>query len=67
MDKYLVEIEVGNDAMLTGLHVAQALRAIEDALFELHAYTPIEDLPMRNIRDYNGNVVGVARFVRGAI
>ncbi len=52
MDKYIVEIELGNDAMHEPWQVAQALYALADGLIEG------DSLTTRNIRDYNGNTVG---------
>lgn len=52
IDKYTVEIELGNQAMQEPWQVAQALYALADALAVSGEFTT------RNIRDYNGNTVG---------
>lgn len=57
--KYLVEIELGNEAMQEPWHVAQALYTLADAIANF------ESLATRNIRDYNGNVVGVGYLKKG--
>lgn len=54
--KYLVEIELGNDEMQEPWQVGQALYALGESLAndtEWHT---------RNIRDYNGNLVGVGHI-----
>lgn len=51
-NKYIVEIELGNEAMREPWHIAQALYALADGLIES------DTLTTRNIRDYNGNTVG---------
>lgn len=53
--RFRVEIELGNDAMLTGADLAQALAKVGDVLRHY------ADLPVGlalNIKDANGNTVG---------
>jgi len=52
IEKYKIEIELGNETMLEPWQVAQALYALADALATSGEFTT------RNIRDYNGNTVG---------
>jgi len=57
--KYIIEIEMGNDAMSEPWQVAQALYALADGLADSEEFTT------RNIRDYNGNTVGFGALTRG--
>lgn len=65
MDKYTVEIKLGNDAMTEAWQVAQALYALADAIADTGLAAT--DLPTRNIMDYNGNVVGYGAPNKGGV
>lgn len=59
--KFQLEIELGNDAMLTGGDVASALRRIADKLDVLDRTTAgsdLEGVEEGTVRDLNGNKVG---------
>ena len=53
-DKIKLEIELGNDAMLTGRDVARALRELAKRL----ADSDLEEETGGCIKDLNGNTVG---------
>jgi len=54
--KFIVEIEIGNDAMSTRDHVAQALRVLATKL--VRGAIDTETLDCGKILDENGNSVG---------
>ena len=54
MPRFILEIELGNDAMRSPVHIRDALMAIAD---KIRYDDQLDDLT-QNIRDYNGNVVG---------
>lgn len=62
--KFLVEIELGNEAMLTADDIARTLYALADKIIESTGSDPLTDHAglFRNIRDYNGNTVGLWRI-----
>jgi hypothetical protein len=59
--KFYVEIELLNDAMQTADDVAQALYATADRIVDITGSDPLDDHEgeFRNIRDRNGNTVGI--------
>ena len=62
--KFLIEIELGNDSMLTADDVARTLYALADKIIDSTGSDPLTDHAglFRNIRDYNGNTVGLWRI-----
>ncbi len=52
--KFVLEIRLGNDAMSTGSHIADALQILADKL----EYKALEDLEVGKVFDGNGNSVG---------
>lgn len=56
--KFLLQIELGNDAMQTGQDVASALDLIAEPRATLPTLTMLSDGDSGNIRDSNGNTVG---------
>lgn len=63
--KFTVEIELGNDGMQTADDVAQALYATADRIVDVTGSDPLTDhvREFRNIRDLNGNTVGLWQIV----
>jgi hypothetical protein len=59
--KFVVEIELLNDAMQTADDVAQALYSIADGIVDITGSDPLEahEGLFRNVRDGNGNTVGI--------
>jgi hypothetical protein len=60
MTKFKLEIDLGNDEMRTGEHIAQALRNVAVALEELPGRPEPEETT--GIYDINGNTVGYWKF-----
>lgn len=54
--KFLLEIKIGNDAMQTCNHLADALRDVADGTFAGLDQAPVRD--SGRIVDANGNTVG---------
>lgn len=59
--KFKLEIELGNDAMLTGEDVARALRKVADVVESCTPYVVKAEGP-GTIRDENGHKVGTWRY-----
>lgn len=66
--KFVLEIELGNEAMKTPLDVSNALylASINLSRLPLHLAFNVGDAPTR-IRDANGNTVGRYEVVEGAV
>ena len=56
--KFTVEIELGNDAVQTAEDVAEILRATSAQVSD------IREGAFRNIRDLNGNTVGLWQVIK---
>ncbi len=56
--KFILEIELGNEAMKTGMDIATALERVASRFHNNYPFA--EDLPglVRGIMDANGNTVG---------
>lgn len=59
--KFTLEIEMGNDAMLTGEDIAEALSRVAQALNP--SFSAAEPTLQRKILDLNGNVVGFYQII----
>lgn len=59
MSKFILEIELGNDAMRVNADVVSALRRVANRI-EMNEYSMEEDI-VRGIVDANGNTVGEFR------
>ena len=55
--KFILTIELGNDAMKSRKHVANALREVAKTILE-------NKDPEKKIRDLNGNTVGKWEFIK---
>lgn len=55
--KFTITIELGNDAMKSRRHVANALREVAKTILE-------NEDPEKKIRDLNGNTVGKWEFIK---
>ena len=60
--KLIIEIELGNDAMQTGQHVARVLRDVARRVKAAYV-SPIDRPDERRIRDENGNTIGTWRVI----
>jgi hypothetical protein len=54
MPKFILEINLGNEGMMSPVHIRDALRTISD---KIRYDDELDDLTQK-IRDINGNVVG---------
>ena len=53
--RVVLQLELGNDAMITGPHIASALREAADRIEKIHNPRPVHSF---TLRDENGNKVG---------
>jgi len=56
---FMLEIEIGNDAMQSGAEIAAALRSVANEIESIRNPRPTDS---RRIRDVNGNLVGGYNF-----
>lgn len=64
--KFTVEIELGNDAVQTADDIAQILYSTADRIIDVTGSDPLTEHvgAFRNIRDLNGNTVGLWQVVK---